>query len=148
MLAKHACAGSTVPPLCRSIAASRLGTGRKRYHRASSQTRTPPIQREPQNGLFCPGKSTRYAHSHSSSHSGVPGPGDNNFGNTSNTGYVITPSRAYAIDRASNGTYRARIFSRGGLSDSERGELVGNMQNWESGNSSESSKTTQQRFCQ
>jgi RHS repeat-associated protein len=87
------------------------------------------------------------AHSHPSSHSGVPGPGDNNFGNTSDTGYVITPSRAYAIDRASNGTYRTRILSGGGLSDSERGELVGNMQNWESGNSSDSSKTPQQRFC-
>ncbi|WP_106640294.1 RHS repeat-associated core domain-containing protein [Allosphingosinicella vermicomposti] len=87
------------------------------------------------------------AHSHPSSHSGVPGPGDNNFGNTSNTGYVITPSRAYAIDRAGNGTYRTRVLSGGALSASERGELVGNMQNWESGNSSDRSKTPQQRFC-
>jgi len=87
------------------------------------------------------------AHSHPSSHSGVPGPGDNNFGNTSNTGYMITLSSAYSIDRASNGTYRTRILSGGGSSDSERGELVGNMQNWESGNSSDSSKTPQQRFC-
>jgi RHS repeat-associated protein len=87
------------------------------------------------------------AHSHPSDHSGVPGPGDNNFGNTSNTGYMITPSRAYAIDRAGNGTYRTRILSGGPLSDAERGELVGNMQNWESGNSSDSSRTPQQRFC-
>jgi RHS repeat-associated protein len=88
------------------------------------------------------------AHSHPSSHSGVPGPGDNNFGNTSNTGYMITPNRAYGIDRASNGTYRTRILSGGPLSGSERDELVGNMQNWESGNSSDSSRTAQQRFCQ
>ena len=88
------------------------------------------------------------AHSHPSSHSGVPGPGDNNFGNTSNTGYVITPSRAYGIDRASNGTYRTRVLSGGALSASERAELVGNMQNWESGNSSDSSRTFEQRFCQ
>jgi hypothetical protein len=45
------------------------------------------------------------AYSHPSSHSGVPGPGDNSFGNTSNTACLITPSRAYAMDRASNGTY-------------------------------------------
>lgn len=69
------------------------------------------------------------AHSHPSNHSGVPGPSDNNFGNTSNTGYVITPSRAYAIDRAGNSTYRTRILSGVPLSDAERGELVGNMQN-------------------
>jgi uncharacterized protein RhaS with RHS repeats len=90
---------------------------------------------------------TSAAHSHPSNHSGVPGPGDSNFGNTSNTGYVITPSRAYAIDRAGNGTYRTRVLTGGPLSDSERGELVGNMQNWETGNSSDSSKTPQQRFC-
>lgn len=87
------------------------------------------------------------AHSHPSNHSGVPGPVDNYFENTTNTGYVITPSRAYAIDRASNGTYRTRILSGGPLSGSERVELVDNMQNWESGNSSDSSKTPQQRFC-
>jgi RHS repeat-associated protein len=91
---------------------------------------------------------TSAAHSHPSSHSGVPGPGDNNFGKSSNTGYVITPSRAYAIDRAGNGTYRTRILSGGPLSDSESAELVRNMQNWESGNSSASSRTLQQRFCQ
>jgi uncharacterized protein RhaS with RHS repeats len=93
-----------------------------------------------------PGSSA--AHSHPGSHSGVPGPGDNNFGNTSNTGYVITPARAYAIDRASNGTYRTRILSGGALSSSERGELVGNMQSWESGNSSNTSRSLTQRFCQ
>ncbi|NJS13642.1 MAG: RHS repeat-associated core domain-containing protein [Sphingopyxis sp.] len=92
-----------------------------------------------------PGSSA--AHSHPSTHSGVPGPGDNNFGNTSNTGYVITPSRAFGIDRASNGTYRTRILSGGPLSASERSDLIGNMQNWESGNSSDKSKTLVQRFC-
>jgi uncharacterized protein RhaS with RHS repeats len=86
------------------------------------------------------------AHSHPASHSGVPGPGDNNFGNTSNTGYVITPARAFAIDRASNGTYRTRILSGGALSGSEKSELVDNMQNWESGNSSNNSRTLAQRF--
>jgi hypothetical protein len=60
---------------------------------------------------------------------------------------VITPSRAYGIDRASNGTYRTRVLSGGALSASERAELVGNMQNWESGNSSDSSRTFEQRFC-
>jgi RHS repeat-associated protein len=87
------------------------------------------------------------AHSHPASHSGVPGPGDNNFGRTSDTGYVITPSRAFAVDRMGNGTYRTRILSGGSLSDSERAELLGNMANWESGNSSDRTKTPQERFC-
>jgi hypothetical protein len=87
------------------------------------------------------------AHSHTSSHSGVPGPGDNNYGSTSSTAYLITPSRAFGIDRASNGTYRTRVMSGPALSASERSELVSNMQNWESGNSSDKSKSYTQRFC-
>lgn len=86
------------------------------------------------------------AHSHTNSHSSVPGSGDNNFGNRS-TGYMITSSRAYAIDRSSNGTYRTRIIAGSPLNTSETAELVGNMRNWESGNSSNKSRSDKQRFC-
>lgn len=87
------------------------------------------------------------AHLHDKTRSGVPGPGNNNFGNTSNTAYLITPSRAFGIDRASNGTYRTRLLSGSALSAGERAELVSNMQNWESGRSGDSSRTDRQRFC-
>ena len=94
---------------------------------------------------LAPGSSP--AHSHPRGNEPTPGPGDNNIGPTSDTGYVITPDRAYAIDRAGNGTYRTRLLSGHKLNDQERNDLINYMRDWESGKSTNAGKSYVDRFC-
>jgi uncharacterized protein RhaS with RHS repeats len=90
------------------------------------------------------------AHSHPDGYDPIPGPGDNDFGAGNNRAYVITPRRAFALERAANGHYRVRLLSGPSLSRSERAALVENMQLWE--NPATSSNQGQpvsdrQRYC-
>jgi RHS repeat-associated protein len=95
-----------------------------------------------------PGQRASHMHTNRQNNSigSVPGPGDNNFGSRP-TGYMITSSRAFAMDRGANGTFRTRILSGPPLSGSESARLIQNMRNWETGNSSNRSLTDAQRFC-
>jgi hypothetical protein len=89
------------------------------------------------------------AHTHPSGVSGVPGPGDQIAASASTTGaaFVMTPDRVFTIERGAGGTFRTRVASGPGLSAAERAELVGNMQNWESGQSSNTGQSDAERFC-
>ncbi|MBL8559201.1 MAG: hypothetical protein JNM47_10810 [Hyphomonadaceae bacterium] len=89
------------------------------------------------------------AHTHPSGVSGVPGPGDQLAASASTPGaaFVMTEDRVFTIERGAGGTFRTRVSSGPALSAAERAELISNMQNWESGQSSDTSQSDAERFC-
>lgn len=101
-------------------------------------------------GISAPKGATR-GHTHPDAYGSkgsVPGPGDHQAAQASNakTAFVMTSANAFTIEAMSNGTYRVTVNGTG-LSDSQRADLIGNMQNWENPASNAPGTSNRQRYC-
>lgn len=107
----------------------------------SGMSKMPSVQRD----ISCPGNNTvtvmtgkiapgqAAVHTHSNSHKPFPSHGDGSAATKSTTGaaFMMTSKRVFMMESMSNGTFRTTLSSGPGLSASERGELISNMQQWE-----------------
>ena len=101
-------------------------------------------------GVSAPQGATR-GHTHPNSFGApgsVPGPGDHQAAQASSakTAFVMTSANAFTIEAMANGTYRTSV-NGAGLSDSQRADLVSNMQNWENPAANAPGAANKQRYC-
>jgi hypothetical protein len=107
-----------------------------------------------------PPKGATPVHAHPDSYlpsGGVPGPGDNRGAEAANSkhAFMVTSPRAFIIEAYPGGTYRVRVIDGGPLNDTERSDLISNMQAWEKpGNAGSAglagnpaSGNLQQKYC-